>query len=203
MTGEIVSPPLSIGQDEVMRNLTRTFTLNAGAAAIALTLALNAANAADAPAKSAAPAAMSPTMAQDDPAKVEAARNFLIAFHIQLDPKNISANIGKRLPGAVANEKARNPKLDVKKFEADIRARFMDAAVKRLDLQAHVVSRHFTLEELKGLVAFFNSPLGRKLGTETPKIVGDMMRENRLANPPKMMPLKIVPSPEKPAQKKN
>jgi hypothetical protein len=186
-----------------MRNLYHTFALNAGTAAVAIALALTVANAADAPAKPSTPAGMSPTMAQDDPAKVEAARNFLIAFHVQLDPKKIAANIERRLPAAIANEKARNPKLDVKKFEDETRARFMDVAMKRLDLQAHVVSRHFTLEELNGLTAFFRGPLGVKLAAETPKIVGDMIRENRLANPPRPMPLKVVPSPEKPAQKKS
>ena len=55
------------------------------------------------------------------------------------------------------------------------------SAERGLNLQAHVVSRHFTLPELKGLIAFFAGPLGRKLTGETPAITREVMFEKMQA----------------------
>jgi hypothetical protein len=47
-----------------------------------------------------------------------------------------------------------------------------------------VVSRHFTLQELKDLTAFFSTPTGSKLTVESPRITQEM----RLAHRQEMMP---------------
>src|SRR5438093_4071803 len=85
------------------------------------------------------------------------------------------------MPMFVARAKQDNPKLDVKKFMHEKRMELMQKAADNLDRQAHVVSRHFTLAELKGLMGFLRSPLGSRLVAETPKIQREMMMQNQRA----------------------
>jgi hypothetical protein len=120
----------------------------------------------------------------DDPAKVAAAKQFIMAYHPHTDPKNINKMLDLYMPRAIAAVQKTNPKLDVKKFQQDRRAHFLDSAAKSLDNQSHVVSRHFTLQELKDLTAFFSTPTGSKLTVESPRITQEM----RLAHRQEMMP---------------
>jgi uncharacterized protein len=148
----------------------------------------------------------------DDPAKVAAAREFIILYHPRMDPAKTKEMLDHGMANAIAHAKQQNPKLDEKKFEADTRARIMGNITKALDLQARIISRHFTLQELKDLSAFFKSPLGQKLTAETPKIVRDMMQQKRQNGASaqggpvqfKMLPPGTQPpgaSPKSPAQK--
>jgi hypothetical protein len=123
----------------------------------------------------AAPAPAAAPAAPDDPAKVAAAREFIILAHPRTDPKNIAANIDKVIPRLVASAKKNDPKLDAKAYESQTRARMLSAAATRLDLESQIVSRHFTIEELKAFSAFYASPTGRRLTDETPKIQAEMM----------------------------
>jgi hypothetical protein len=113
----------------------------------------------------------------DDPAKVAAARQFITLYHPRMDPKNVAEMVDKGMARAVAGAKKLNPKLDEKKYEKELRAKMLGSAERGLNLQAHVVSRHFTLQELQGLIAFFSSPLGRKFTGETPRITREVMFE--------------------------
>jgi hypothetical protein len=121
----------------------------------------------------------------DDPAKVAAAKQFIMLYHPQTDPKNINKVIDVYMPRAIAAAQKKDPKLDVKKFDHDERQHFLDNGAKSLNNQSHVVSRHFTLQELKDMSAFFSSPLGRKLTTESPKITQEMRMAHRLEMMPK------------------
>jgi uncharacterized protein len=132
------------------------------------------------PAPSAAPAAPS---RPDDPAKVAAAKEFIVLFHPRMDPAKIAAQIDRFMPGMIKAAKANDPKLDDKKYATQRRAELLAQSTRALDLQAHVVSRHFSLPELKGLSGFYRSPLGRKLTEETPKISMEIMRQARLQMP--------------------
>jgi len=114
-------------------------------------------------------------LSSDDPAKVELAKQFLIAYHPRLDIKNVKKVLDNFIPRAVEQYRKRDPKFDAKKYEAETRDRVMKGAVKKVDLQSHIVSRHFTMQELKDLNAFFRGPLGSKLIAETPKIQMDML----------------------------
>jgi len=116
-----------------------------------------------------------PVAASDDPAKVAAARQFITLYHPHSDPRAVADQMNKFMPQMIAAAKQHDPKLDAKKFAAERRAAILDRVAKSLDLQAHVVSRHFSLAELKQLAGFFGSPLGRKLTDETPKIQKDLM----------------------------
>ncbi len=120
----------------------------------------------------------------DDPAKVAAAKQFIMLYHPQTDPKNINKMIDVYMPHAIAAAQKKDPKLDAKKFEQDKRAHFLDNAARTLDNQAHVVSRHFSLQELKDLSAFFGGALGQKLTAESPRIT----QEIRVAHREEMMP---------------
>ena len=132
------------------------------------------------PAPSAAPAVPGKP---DDPAKVAAAKEFIILFHPRMDPAKIAAQIDRFMPGMIKAAKANDPKLDDKKYATQRRAELLAQSARALDLQSHVVSRHFSLPELKGLSAFYRSPLGRKLTEETPKISMEIVRQARLQMP--------------------
>ncbi len=153
------------------------------------------------PKPTAAPAAQQ--MPQDDPAKVAQAKQFLLVFHPNIDPKNLTKKLDKFMPRMIARAKEENPKLDVKKFEAEKRAQIIAQSAQQLDFQSHVVSRHFSMQELKALTAFYGSPLGLKLYEEVPKIGRDL----RLLRPLKpgggKKPMTIRPmDDEKPAPAK-
>lgn len=118
---------------------------------------------------------------RDDPAKVAAAREFILRYRPRMNPLNISVKIQHIMPMLVERAKEENPKLDVKKYVETTRAQMMQQAAKALDHQAHVLSRHFTVAELKELTAFFRTPVGEKLAAETPKIQREILLENRQA----------------------
>jgi len=129
----------------------------------------------------AAPPAAQAAKPADDPAKVALARQFIMLYHPKTDPKLIAERLDIVMPRQIAMAKRRDPKLDEKAFEKETRARILAGNEKSLDHQAHVVSRHFSMQELKDLVAFFSTPLGRKVGLEAMKIQQEMLLDNRKA----------------------
>jgi hypothetical protein len=166
------------GQDEAMKKIDHIFTgLAVQAAAVACWLIFG--TAASVAAAPASPAPAAAPAAADDPAKVTAARQFIMLFHIQTDPKYIAQRLDEAMPHMIEAAKRGDPKLDVKKYERDTRDRIMGNTGKILDHQARVLSRHFTMQELRELIAFCQSPIGRKLAAETPKIQQEMLRLSR------------------------
>lgn len=166
-----------------MNGTHRKLAARAIFAAVASGLMLGAAPAAGTPppatpSASAADALLNPAV-PDDPAKVALAREFIQLYHPQIDTQHIAMMIDKGMPRAIEAAKSRDPKVDIKKFEQDTRARMMAGAEKSLDRQSHVVSRHFSEQELKDLIAFFKGPLGQKLAAETPNIQREMLMMNR------------------------
>lgn len=161
-----------------MRRINRVF-----AAFFACGLLLGQGAHAAAPPVARPPAASKPAASKaapaDDAAKVAAAREFILLYHPQTNPANVKMMLDNRIPRMIERKKKRIKNFDAKKFEAEMRTRIMAGAVGKLDLQAHIVSRHFSLAELKALVAFFKGPLGSKLVAETPKIQRDMLQIRR------------------------
>jgi hypothetical protein len=167
-------------------------------ACLALSLLLGAGAEAAPPAAPSSIPPLARPAAPDDPGKVAVAKEFIVLFHPRADPRNIALAVDRMMPRMVAVARQQDPKLDTKQFEKDARARYLDNAVKMLDLQAHVVSRHFTLPELKAYIAFFGSPLGRKLTAATPQIEMEVMMGKRtLALPP--TPHRVTAAPPGPA----
>src|SRR3954471_2100146 len=132
-----------------------------------------------------------PDPAKDDPAKVAAAREFIVVYHPQMDPLNISTKIDRFMPGMVRAAKEQDPKLEVKKFVRERRRQLTKQAAGVLDMQSHLVSRHFSLQELKQLTAFYRSSLGRKLTSETVKIQREVMLQGRMRQRAQLSSMKV------------
>lgn len=159
--------------------MKRSYFASLGISAAVVFGLMMASSAAVAAAPANAPAGKPAAQPPDDPAKVAAARQFVLLYHPWVDPKNVSAQLDKTLPVMSAARKKTDPKLDTKKLEAETRARVMERLGRSLDLQSRVISRHFSLQELKSLTAFYASPLGRKLLAETPKIQNETREYHR------------------------
>ncbi|HEX3651978.1 MAG TPA: DUF2059 domain-containing protein [Rhizomicrobium sp.] len=129
----------------------------------------------------AAPAADADTASTDDPAKVAAAREFIMAYRPRLNPAFVSAEMDKVREQVADNLKKQDPKADVKAIMEKQRAEVMARIERQLDDQSHLVSHHFTMQELKDLTAFFSHGAGKKLIDETPKIQMEMMRRHVVA----------------------
>ncbi len=145
------------------------------------------ATAASAPAK---PQAARPAI-PDDPAKIAAAKEFLLLYRPQVDPRKFAAQLNVAMPSILGRAKAREPNIsekELKAFAQRVRTRYMKQATENFDLQVRAIARHFTLAELKGLIAFCRSPLGRKLIEETPKIQRDVFFGKRALGPRPPLP---------------
>src|SRR5690242_18869384 len=141
-----------------MNGIHFKFAARTISAAAALGLMLGAASAAGTP----PPAAPQPAEVDalfnpavpDNPTKVALAREFIQLYHNRIDMQHVAMMIDKGMPRAVEPAKARDPKIDVKKYEQETRANMLAAAERSLDRQSHVVSRHFSEQELKDLIVF-------------------------------------------------
>ncbi|MBV8801338.1 MAG: DUF2059 domain-containing protein [Alphaproteobacteria bacterium] len=144
------------------------------------------------PAKPAATAPSAPSQAPVDPARLALAKEYMNAAR----PRSPQEMLDQTVRRMVNMAKLANPKLDAKKFEVQRRAVMMKKMTESLDMQARVIAQHYSLEELKGLVTFYKSPLGRKLVKETPLIMQQIMaeRRNEMANASNMQTLQKVQS---------
>jgi hypothetical protein len=150
----------------------------------------------------AAPPAKPPTpqaALPDDPAKVAAAREFILVSHPRTDPKAIAAIIDRNLPRMIARAKAADPKLDAAAFGKEYRQRALHQASMTLDIMSHAVARHFTMPEIRDLTAFYRSPLGQKLTEQTPYIQNEVMMAKRADNEPPLPSMRRMLAPP-PAQ---
>lgn len=57
--------------------------------------------------------------------------------------------------------------------------RILERSNEVIEMIAHVYAQHFTLDELEQLVAFYNSPVGRKLVQEQPEMMTEAMQIGR------------------------
>jgi uncharacterized protein len=62
-------------------------------------------------------------------------------------------------------------------FYAKFRTKF--DAQQLLDLAVPIYDRHFTHEEIKGLIQFYETPLGQKTAGALPQITGELMERSR------------------------
>lgn len=150
------------------------------------------------PAKPAAP----PAASQDDPAKVAAAREFILVSHPRTDPKSIAANLDRNLPRMAARAKAADPTIDADAFAKEYRSRALHQASMTLDTMSRAVAHHFTMQEIQDLTAFYRSPLGRKLTEQTPYIQREVMMIRRQDKEPPLphMPGMYAPPPAQPSK---
>jgi hypothetical protein len=86
------------------------------------------------------------------------------------------------VPGVIEQVKAvfmqTNPALgrELNDVAAQLRTEFAPRASQLVDQVAQLYARTFTEQELKDALAFYKSPLGRKIVTEEPKVLDDGFR---------------------------
>ncbi len=64
---------------------------------------------------------------------------------------------------------------DLNEIAANLQKEYAPRASELSDLTAKVYAEHFTEAELKDMLAFYQSPLGRKMVAEEPKVVDESM----------------------------
>ena len=79
--------------------------------------------------------------------------------------------------GSFKNMNASVPDEFWKEFEAEFSSTSMDDLVAQL---SPVFQKHLTEDDLKGIIAFYNSPTGKKLAEKTPGIMQDSMQAGRV-----------------------
>ena len=139
-----------------------------------VTLALAAAVLLGATAQAAQPppaAASAAKPAPADPAKIALGVQLLEATHAKA---NALAYIELMMPSLASSLKARKPDVSpamLGKFQQSVKAQMIAGLPHLLDLQARVLARHYSMDELKGLAAFYKSKLGQRMVEETPKVL--------------------------------
>jgi len=119
-----------------------------------------------------------PALAQDaapDDAKIALATQILAESHAQ---DTMTRMLDLLVPTMVTRMKQRAPNLtdDQVKIISDSLIEEMKASMpKMLTIQARVYAEHYTLDELKQLEAFYQTPLGQKVIAETPKIATEVL----------------------------
>jgi uncharacterized protein len=105
-----------------------------------------------------------------DPAKEAAIRHLLDLTEISKMGENINSGISREVQGAVGRGLQQD---QVPKFMDTFNTRFAAAAPpsKVTDSIVPIYAKHFTLEEIQGLIKFYESPLGQKLVKEMPEVV--------------------------------
>src|SRR5262249_2305019 len=73
-------------------------------------------------------------------------------------------------------EKQRDPQF-VNALVTDYQRKYNSAAVT--EQLVVIYNKHFTDDEIKGLLQFYNSPLGRKFAAESPKVTAEIAAANR------------------------
>jgi uncharacterized protein len=107
-----------------------------------------------------------------DPAKEQAIRHLLDLTEISKMGENISQAISRQVQEAVGRGLAED---QVPKFMETFNSKFTSAAppAKVTDAIVPIYAKHFTMEDIQGLVKFYESPLGTKLVKEMPQVVQD------------------------------
>ena len=124
--------------------------------------------------------AASPVLAQDaapkiDDAKVAVATRILEETHAQ---DTMSKMVDLLIPTMIARLRQRSPNLtdDQTKIISDNLSEEMKASMPKMAaVQARVWAEHFSLDELKQIESFYQTPLGQKLIVENPKIAAEIL----------------------------
>jgi hypothetical protein len=140
----------------------------AGAAG-ALLLAGTALAAPPAPPK---PTAAAQPAAKVDPAALAAAKDYLASVHADA---GMDMQVARMTMMTTAMAKRREPNLDVDKYQQVFRAKLLPSFKQVSEAEAEVLTRHFTLQELKAMAAFYRSAAGQKMLTENPKVMQDLI----------------------------
>jgi hypothetical protein len=106
--------------------------------------------------------------------------SILIAKQI-VQLKNVSAMFDPLVRGVI--EKVKNQFMqtnfmwakDLNEVAANLHKEYDQRASELVDATARIYAQHFTEAELKDLLTFYQSPLGRKMIVEEPKVIDESM----------------------------
>jgi hypothetical protein len=116
------------------------------------------------------PVTTMPQLPNVDPERLALAQKILAETHTQ---DNMSAMIDTMLPTMVAAFRRQSPNLpeDTYKMVGQMLADEMRKELPSfVQANAQIYANHFTLDDLKALDTFYQSPVGQKFVSETPKI---------------------------------
>jgi hypothetical protein len=109
------------------------------------------------------------------PAAIAAAKDLIVA-------KGGTAMFGPLIPGVIESAKnsflPTNPQLatPLNQVAAELRREYEPRNAEILDEVATIYAQHFTEQELRDLVAFYRTPLGKKLLTQEPLALDQSLR---------------------------
>jgi hypothetical protein len=141
-----------------MRSNSRLRRLGA-AAALAVTLGA-------APVAQAAPA---------DPAKIALATQVLEATHARNTMMMIIDQMMPQLMEMISSGDHKIPQKVLDRFQTLVRQDMQASLPQVLKAQAEIYARHFSADDLRALIAFYRTPAGQHMITETPKIMQEVM----------------------------
>lgn len=110
-----------------------------------------------------------------DPKALEAARALIVATKASA---NMELMVDAMVPSMVEvlkRDKADIPEDVIAKFVPEFRAEMTKALPQLTEIYARIYAQHFTLQELQDVAKFYDSPLGKKLVTETPLILKETL----------------------------
>jgi hypothetical protein len=126
------------------------------------------------------PMPVMPQLPNVDPERLALAQKILAETHTQ---ENMSAMIDTMLPTIVAGFRRQSPNLPEDTYKM-IGQMLTDEMRKELppfvQASAQIYANHFTLDDLKALDAFYQTPAGQKVVSETPKIFQETMPLGRI-----------------------
>lgn len=147
-------------------------------------------------AQSAAPAAAPAAATAPDPAALAAANEMLASMNYRAITKGMFAQMHQAMPammkqGATASIN-NNPKLDAAQKKAALEKMnkempqaaaaldsvFADSAMldEMMKEMAVLYARHFTVAELRQIAAFYQTPVGAKMLSTSPQLMGEAMQ---------------------------
>jgi hypothetical protein len=110
-----------------------------------------------------------------DDVALSLARQILITTH---SAANVEAGVDLVIPMAVQQlkrDKADIPDTVIAKFIEVFRAEMVAGIPKMLDMQAAVFAKHYTVDELRAIAAFYESDVGKKTIIEGPLIAKEVL----------------------------
>jgi len=110
-----------------------------------------------------------------DPKAVDAARALIVASKTMA---NMELMVDAMVPSIIEvlkRDKADIPDDVIAKFIPEFRAEMQKGFPQLTEMYARIYAQHFTLQELQDVAKFYESPLGRKLISETPLILKETL----------------------------
>lgn len=110
-----------------------------------------------------------------DPAKVALATQVLEATHARSTMMMIIDQMMPQMLAMLNTGEHKIPQKVIDRFQKLVRQDMEASLPQVLKAQAEVYARHFSQDDLRALIAFYKTPAGQHMITETPKIMQEVM----------------------------